>query len=156
MQLQMNVDRAERERQALEAHIETLLSDQACQSCAPAIAEQCPRLHGRCILYVGGITRQMPHFRALVERQGGRFVHHDGGLHGGRARLSATMAGADAVICALDRVSHDATLRVKRFCNRYAKPLVMLPSSGLSSFAQGLHEVASTSSLPSAGIGAKA
>jgi len=156
MQLQFRIDRAERERQALEAHIETLLSDQGCQSCDPAIAEKCPRLHGRCILYVGGVSRQMPHFRALVERQGGTLVHHDGGLHGGRARLAATMAGADAVMCALDRVSHDATLRVKRFCNRYAKPLVMLPSSGLSSFAHGLHEVAGTPSLPSADNGAEA
>jgi len=42
----------------------------------------------------------------------------------------------------MDCVSHAASLRTKRFCKRYAKPVVMLRSSGISSFTKGLHEVA--------------
>ncbi|MDJ0871634.1 MAG: DUF2325 domain-containing protein [Gammaproteobacteria bacterium] len=156
MQLKAEADRTASERQALEAQVMALLEDEACESCPTAIAEQCPRLNGRCILYVGGITRQMPHFRALVEKHGGQFVHHDGGLHQGHAKLNSTMARADAIMCALDLVSHDASLRVKRFCKKYAKPLVMLPSTGLAPFTRGLHEVAGPLSFSAVENGADA
>ncbi len=41
----------------LETEVDILLSDETCSNCPPAIAEHCPRLDGRCILYVEGATR---------------------------------------------------------------------------------------------------
>ncbi|WP_221898398.1 hypothetical protein [Bathymodiolus japonicus methanotrophic gill symbiont] len=45
---------------------------------------QCPlqkqNLCGKCILYVGGKTNLIPHYRELVEESSGNFIHHDGGL----------------------------------------------------------------------------
>jgi hypothetical protein len=109
---------------------------------AQAICCGAPDLCGRCILYVGGISKLVPRFRDLVERCGGQLIHHDGGLHGGRAQLSSLLSRADAVMCPLDRVSHDAALRLKRYCKRREKPFLMLRSAGLSSFTRALEQVA--------------
>lgn len=130
------------ERDALEATLAKLLKPD-CNSCPTQ--DGCPGhidLYGRCILYVGGRSRQCAHFRALVERQNGQFIHHDGGLHGGRLRLGSLLPQADVVLCPLDCVSHDAANRVKQFCKRYGKKLVLLPKSSLAAFTRGLNELA--------------
>jgi hypothetical protein len=130
------------ERKALEATLERLLSLD-CNTCMDR--DDCLtdiNLSGRCILYVGGRARQCAHFHALVERQNGRFMHHDGGLHGGRLRLGSILPQADVVFCPLDCVSHDAANRVKRFCKNHGKQLVFLPKSSLAAFTRGLNEVA--------------
>ncbi len=98
-------------------------------------------LAGRAVLYVGGMHRLVDHYRALVERCNGQFHHHDGGREDSRARLEAMMSAVDTVFCATDCVSHDACLRLKRFCKHHAKRYVMLPSSGLSSFARAIASV---------------
>ena len=129
------------EREALEAALAKLLAPD-CSSCATL--EGCLgdiNLCGRCILYVGGRSRQCAQFRALVERQNGQFIHHDGGLHGGRLRLGSILPQADAVLCPLDCVSHDAANRVKQFCKRHGKRLVLLPRSSLAAFTRGLNEL---------------
>lgn len=129
------------ERDVLEATLEKLLTPD-CSSCATQ--EDCLgsiNLLGRCILYVGGRSRQCAHFRSLVERQNGQFIHHDGGLHGGRSRLSSILPQADVVLCPLDCVSHDAAHRVKQFCKHHRKRLVLLPRSSLAAFARGLNEL---------------
>lgn len=107
-----------------------------------------PNLIGRCILYVGGRQSQCVHFRELVERCNGRFIHHDGGREDARAQLWDVVQQADAVLCPLDCISHDAMHRVKRFCERTTKPLVLLPRASLAAFNRGLNTVAS-SRLPS-------
>ena len=129
------------ERDALEATLAQLLAPD-CSSCATQ--EGCrsdTNLCGRCILYVGGRSRQCAQFRTLVERQNGQFIHHDGGLHGGRLRLGSLLPQADAVLCPLDCVSHDAENRVKQFCKRHGKRLVLLPRSSLAAFTRGLNEL---------------
>ena len=130
------------ERNALETTLENLVTPKcvACEEqdeCSTGIS-----LCGRCILYVGGRARQCAHFRALVEGQNGRFIHHDGGLHGGRLRLGSILPQADVVLCPLDCVSHDAASRVKQFCKRYGKKLVFLPRSSLAAFTRGLTDLA--------------
>lgn len=100
-------------------------------------------LCGRCILYVGGRHSQCGQFRILVEHHNGRFLHHDGGREDSRQRLATILAQADAVLCPLDCVSHDAVNRVKRFCQSYTKPLVLLPRASLSAFARGLEQLTS-------------
>jgi len=107
------------------------------EHCADNVA-----LRGRCILYVGGRIRQSVHFRALVEHQNGRFLHHDGGREDSRSKLGSTLSQADIVICPLDCVSHDAVNKVKRYCKRHCKPLVLIPHASLSAFAWGISEVA--------------
>jgi len=51
----------------------------------------------------------------VVERAGGQFVHHDGGLEDGESRLWRALGSADVVICPVDCVSHNACLLAKQF-----------------------------------------
>ncbi len=101
-------------------------------------------LRGRRIAYVGGRTGIIGHFRALVERLNGRFIHHDGGIDDSEKRLARIVGQADAVLCPVDCVSHGACLLAKQFCKRTAKPFVPLRSAGLSSFVTGIHRVVAT------------
>ncbi|MFP3874263.1 MAG: DUF2325 domain-containing protein [Thiohalophilus sp.] len=98
-------------------------------------------LCGRCILYVGGRSRQCANFRSLVERHNGRFIHHDGGLDDGKLRLQSILSQADTVLCPLDCVSHDAAQRVKYHCKRFDKRLVFLRQSSLAAFNRALNEL---------------
>lgn len=99
-------------------------------------------LTGRCILYVGGRTGLVAHFRALVEQANGRFIHHDGGLEENEGRLSRLLSQGDIVLCPIDCVSHGACIRAKRFCKQNAKIFIPLRSAGLSSFVGGLRNIA--------------
>lgn len=112
--------------------------------CKAAAAGDCPGpdLCGRRVLYVGGRNRQVAHFRELVARRNGELLHHDGGLSERATRLDALIQAADAVLCPVDCVSHDACLRVKRLCKRAAKRFVPLRSASLACFVRGLQEVA--------------
>jgi hypothetical protein len=103
----------------------------------------CPfDLSGWRIVYVGGRTGLVAHFRALVEQANGRFIHHDGGLEDGEGRLGRLLSQGDVVLCPVDCVSHGACARAKRFCKQNAKMFIPLRSSGLSSFVGGLREFA--------------
>jgi len=95
-------------------------------------------LHGRCVLYVGGRSKLTPHLRRLVSRRGGRFVHHDGGLSDGWATLNGALEQADAVMCPLDCISHNACSRLKQVCKQRSKPLVLLRGTGVGAFNNGL------------------
>lgn len=116
-----------------------------CASDCPARAtSDCPGadLCGQRILYVGGRERQLAHFRALVARRNGELLHHDGGRHESSAQLDALIRAADAVLCPIECVSHDACRRIKRLCKREHKPFVPLRSASLTGFADGLRVVA--------------
>ena len=95
-------------------------------------------LCGRRVAYVGGRSGIVGHFRALVERLNGHFIHHDGGIEDHEGQLGRILGQADVVLCPVDCVSHRASLRAKRFCKRTAKPFVPLRTAGLSSFVTGL------------------
>lgn len=100
-------------------------------------------LSGKRILCVGGRTNLIQHYRALVERHGGEFLHHDGGLEESLDSVTRAMSTVDAVLCPIDCVSHAATLKVKRACKHLAKEFIALRSSGVSSFARGIRTIAS-------------
>ncbi len=102
-------------------------------------------LGGRRIVYVGGRGSTIPHLRALVERFGGEFLHHDGGLAEQTSRLDGLLSRGDIVFCPIDCVSHDACLRAKRFCRRRATAFVPLRTDSLSAFIQGLRRLDETS-----------
>ena len=95
-------------------------------------------LCGRRVAYVGGRSGIVGHFRALVERLNGQFIHHDGGIEDHEGQLGRILGQADVVLCPVDCVSHRACLRAKQFCKRTAKPFVPLRTAGLSSFVTGL------------------
>ncbi len=128
------------ERRTLESLLAQSLSP--CDRCESDNCEDCPDLGGRRILCVGGRHRLIDQYRALVARCNGQFEHHDGGVEDSRQRLEAMLSSADAVVCATDSVSHDAYYRLKRFCKRNDKPHVFLRSSGISTFAKALENVA--------------
>ncbi len=121
----------------LESYL-TKKQDKLCQT-----PHNCPQkdLKGKCILYVGGRNRQCSHFKQLVENSNGQFIHHDGGLSDGSNKLNSTLAQADAVMCPLDCISHEAIIKVKKHCKIAEKRLVMLPRSSLSAFSKGLSDV---------------
>lgn len=95
-------------------------------------------LAGRCVLCIGGKTNLVDGYRRLVETQGGRFLHHDGGQEESLHRIDAIVSSADAVVCQSACVSHAAYYRLKDACKKLGKPCVFLPSPGVASFARGL------------------
>ena len=114
-----------------------------CSTCNDQDTNRCPGpdLCGKTILYVGGLHKMISHYKKLVENHGGKFLHHDGGKEASRAILPKMLSTADAVLCPIDCISHDACTCVKKTCKRYQKPYVMMRSSGLSSLAKGLTEI---------------
>jgi hypothetical protein len=68
-------------------------------------------------------------------------MHHDGGLEQSPHRLQQLLAAADAVVCPVDCVSHEACAAVKRLCKGCLKPVLFARSSGLSSLASSLAEL---------------
>lgn len=100
------------------------------------------KLHGCTVLCVGGLGSATPRYRTLVERRGGEFLHHDGGMEENVRRLEAALATADAVICQTGCISHNAYWRVKEQCKRTGKPCTFVANPSLSSFIQGLDELA--------------
>jgi hypothetical protein len=114
-----------------------------CSSCEDRDTEKCPGpdLCGKTVLYVGGHHKMIPHYRQMIEKFGGRFMHHDGGKEASKSILPKLLNNADAVLCPVDCVSHYACNCVKQICKRNRKPFVMMRSSGISSLAKGLNEI---------------
>ena len=96
------------------------------------------QLAERSILCVGGRHAQIPIYRALVERHGGRFSHHDGGIEDNPHRLDASLAAADLVICQTGCLSHNAYWLVKDHCKRTGKRCVYVEQPSVAGFARSL------------------
>jgi uncharacterized protein DUF2325 len=125
-------------REELEA-VEAGLAPQAAE------AEATPSsLAGLSLLYVGGRTDRLGHLRALSERRGAKFLHHDGGVDDRSGLLAGLVSRADIVMFPVDCVSHEAVAIVKRLCRQSAKPYVPLRSSGTGSFVSALARTAIT------------
>jgi hypothetical protein len=90
------------------------------------------------LLYVGGRPAQIGHLRALAERFGAIFLHHDGGIEERGGLLPGLVSRADAVLFPVDCVSHAAMSLVKRLCRQSGKQLVPLRSAGLAPFCAAL------------------
>lgn len=96
------------------------------------------RLPDCTVLCVGGRPASVPLYRLVVERSGGRFLHHDGGEQQSVARLEATLAAADLVICQTGCVSHDAYWRVKEHCKRTGKRCILVESPSRAALERAL------------------
>ena len=105
---------------------------------ASPVAEAPPPLGDRAVLCVGGRPASVPMYRHIVERCGGRFLHHDGGDEHNVQRLDATLSAADLVICQAGCISHDAYWRVKEHCKRHGKRCVFVDNPGSASLRRAL------------------
>lgn len=100
--------------------------------------DRLPALAERAILCVGGRTASVPAYRQLVERSGGRFLHHDGGVEDNAARLDTTLSAADLVICQTGCISHSAYSRVKDYCKRTGKRCIFVENPSSAGLARAL------------------
>ena len=103
-----------------------------------------PDLAGAQVLYVGGRAHQVPQLRALVERAGGSFLHHDGGIEHSMSLLPGLIGRADCTLFPIDCISHDAMGTVKRQCRLSGKPFAPLRTSSLTCLMGGLSAVVRT------------
>lgn len=116
---------------------------------APALADSAPlepevvvrpllNLTDKTVLCVGGRSGNVPIYRAMLEKEGARFVHHDGGLEQASELLDNGLAAADLVICQTGCISHQAYWRVKDFCKRTGKRCLYVDNPSMSSLSSCL------------------
>lgn len=110
----------------------------------PARLKMPIRLVDQSVLCVGGRSGSVATYRALIERVGAQFAHHDGGLEDNTGLLESSMAAADLVICQTGCISHSAYWRVKDYCKRTGKRCVFIDNPSISSLARGLQAVSET------------
>jgi hypothetical protein len=94
------------------------------------------------VLCVGGRNGNLAHYREVIERAGGQFAHHDGGLENHQGALDAVLGAADLVICQTGCISHNAYWRVKDFCKRHGKQCVFVENPSTSSLSRSLQQIA--------------
>ena len=127
--------------------LETTQEELAQQRQADVVEQQLTRmfpmavqLHQKAVLCVGGRSGNVANYRDIIERVGGRFAHHDGGLEENPSLLNASLAAADLVICQTACISHNAYWRVKDFCKRTGKRCVFVENSSASSLIRSLEQ----------------
>lgn len=94
------------------------------------------------VLCVGGRNGNLARYRDVIERAGGQFAHHDGGLENHQGALDAVLGAADLVICQTGCISHNAYWRVKDFCKRNGKQCVFVENPSTSSLSRSLQQIA--------------
>lgn len=95
-------------------------------------------VHGRRVLCVGGIQHAVARYRGRIEKLGGHFEHHDGGLEDSVQALEGRLSRADLVICQAACINHEAYHRIKRHCERTGKPCLYLDRPSLSRLDRAL------------------
>jgi len=134
--LQRHVATLNRELAAVATQLrETGAADDAAGSGDLPLAAQ---LHARRILYVGGRPSSTTAIRALVQRHGGEFQRHDGGLEDRKGLLASAVAAADLVVFPVDCIDHDSAGNLKRLCGRQGIAFLPVRSASVASFAAGL------------------
>jgi Uncharacterized protein conserved in bacteria (DUF2325) len=106
------------------------------------------QLQQKSVLCVGGRVGNVASYREAVERVGGRFAHHDGGVEDNEHLLDASLAAADMVICQTGCISHNAYWRVKDFCKRTGKQCVFVENPSVSSLTRGLEQLVTDERQP--------
>lgn len=97
-----------------------------------------PDLAGKCVLCVGGLTRNCEQYRQAVESLNGRFAHHDGGIEDNAHRLPPLLASADVVVCHASHVKHSAYYVVKNYCKKIGKPCLLIEGSSTGALLNAL------------------
>jgi hypothetical protein len=135
------LQRTTTERDALAREVESI-EDHVVGLLEPATAStQTPEFSAHTILYVGGRVHQIPQFKALVERTGARFLHHDGGIEHSSTLLPGLVSRADHLFFPIDCISHDAASTIKRLCRQLEKPYHPLRTASLATLASALAQM---------------
>jgi hypothetical protein len=116
--------------------IETSLLASCCGPSTTSLPE--PRLDGVTLLYVGGHPHHIAHLRAIAERSGAAFLHHDGGVEHHLDLLAGLTSQSDFVVFPVDCISHHAALAVKQRCRQAGKRFIPLRSAGATSLLAAL------------------
>ncbi len=90
------------------------------------------------VLCVGGRARQVPVYRELVERRGGRFAHVDGSGADCLADLACALPQADVVILQAGYACHGACSAVEAHCARTGTRYIRLDKACALGFEQSL------------------
>ena len=122
---------------ALQRQLRGLLADAPGPGLPPARP-----LGGARVLVVGARPAQIGHWRALVERQGGELLHHDGGVDDNIVTLAGLVSRAGLILFPVDCVSHEAMWSVKRLATQQGKPFAPMRTASLAAFAQALQQMA--------------
>ena len=121
----------ERENCALRHEIEAIAASihTACCDKAAATDTSRPRLDGVTLLYVGGRTHHIAQLRAIAEKSGASFVHHDGGIEHHLNLLAGLASHADVVQFPVDCVGHHTAQFAKQLCRQAGKRFIPLRSA---------------------------
>ena len=141
---ELAAERAERPQQDAPSVAEppdAVAADRTTSATSSARAAMDPRFDAQAVLCVGGRTAAVPLYRHIVENVGGKFLHHDGGLEDSSARLEATLAAADLVICQTGCISHNAYWRVKEHCKHTGKRCVFLETPSTAGLKRALAQL---------------
>lgn len=95
-------------------------------------------LHHRRVLCVGGRARQVPVYRQLVERAGGRFTHVDGSSPDALPALRRALADADLVILQPAYATQGTCKAVESHCDRHGIRCVQLDKTCVPGFLASL------------------
>ncbi len=123
-------------RQELEV-IEASVHSGCCDSTAATDTPR-PRLDGVTLLYVGGRTHHIAQLRAIAEKSGASFVHHDGGIEHHLNLLPGLASQANLVVFPVDCISHHAALLAKQLCRQAGKQFIPLRSASATSLLAAL------------------
>jgi Uncharacterized protein conserved in bacteria (DUF2325) len=139
--MEATLQRTMTERDALAREVESI-EDHAVGLLEPATAGNgTPEFSGRTILYVGARVHQIPQFKALVERTGARFLHHDGGIEHSSTLLPGLVSRADHLFFPIDCISHDAASTIKRLCRQLEKSYHPLRTASLATLVSALARI---------------
>jgi hypothetical protein len=127
-----------RDLASIDEHVAALLAPAAGDRAAPC------EIAGRTVLYVGGRANQMPQLKALVERSGARFLHHDGGIEHNATLLPGLVSRADCIYFPVDCISHDAAATIKRLCRQAGKGYEPLRTASLACLLAALGRIGGT------------
>ncbi|WP_191002391.1 DUF2325 domain-containing protein [Cupriavidus pauculus] len=131
-QLRAQLAASRAETQALEA----LVTRQQQEGREDDRASTLPALDNRSVLYIGGRPGTVTTIRTLVERAGGRFQDHDGGLEDRKGLLPAMVASADIVVFPVDCIDHDSVGMLKRICQKQGIDYHPVRSASVASFVE--------------------
>jgi hypothetical protein len=140
---QASLDSERGARTAAERACETMRSElQAIESSLlvpqDSATDPAVRLNGVVLLYVGGRPNQVTHMRAVVERLGATFLHHDGGVENHPNLLPGLASRSNLVLFPVDCISHEAANAVKSLCRQGGKRFVPLRSASVTSLLTAL------------------
>jgi hypothetical protein len=120
-----------KELAAMERHFSVHESDRDNESDAQILSQQT-------VLYVGGLPSVIPHVKNYVEKMGGQFLHHDGGIEENTQQLQQWVLKSDVVAFPVDCISHDSMHLVKAQCIKLGRVFIPLRTRGLGSFVSAL------------------